>query len=706
MASTYKTPGVYVEEVSKFPPSVAPVATAIPAFIGYTERAVKNGESLLFKPTKINSFVEFEEYFGGAPDRDVTLRLNSVDQFVSVASNSNTYLLYDCLRLFYNNGGGDCYIVSVGDYDAPPNIGSITGAPPSGILGGLKALEKYDEPTLILSPDATLLDSAIYDFHKQALIQCNKLQDRFLIADLLRNDENVAGETADERVQQFRDNIGINSLKYGAAYWPYLRTTLSAGLTYRDVLFAREGGPVPDQASSRGLLFSLTADNDIRQLIYDLENAMNAALSMEDEIDPDNAGNLVDGSSSLAARFKSLTDAFEADMASFDEGGGSSWGDTSLDEVYGAFLELLSAIFEIYDALPEEVSNIPNPTAAQTVDLKLRTDVENFMEDAQPVFEALVNHHRQVNSAGAIDLFDTGALSTEFDNTWALFGYAGPADLTDTVAIANDTDIGDAYTAAAGGSEPIESQLNLAGDAAKGAVSAMVKLFADILSAARSYESTFDASLKAVFGTYKSLLARAEQELMVLPPSAAMAGIYTFVDNTRGVWKAPANVSLSAVSAPLININAQEQETLNVDANAGKSINAIRPFTGKGLLVWGARTLAGNDNEWRYVSVRRFFNFAEESIKKATERFVFEPNDANTWVKVKAMIENFLVLQWRAGALAGAKPEQAFFVKIGLGETMTPLDILEGRMIVEIGMAVVRPAEFIILRFSHKMQES
>ena len=96
----------------------------------------------------------------------------------------------------------------------------------------------------------------------------------------------------------------------------------------------------------------------------------------------------------------------------------------------------------------------------------------------------------------------------------------------------------------------------------------------------------------------------------------------------------------------------------------------------------------------------------EESTKKASEPFVFEPNDANTWVKVRGMIENFLILQWRAGALAGAKAEHAFYVKVGLGQTMTAQDILEGRMIVEIGMAVVRPAEFIILRFSHKMQQS
>jgi phage tail sheath protein FI len=153
-------------------------------------------------------------------------------------------------------------------------------------------------------------------------------------------------------------------------------------------------------------------------------------------------------------------------------------------------------------------------------------------------------------------------------------------------------------------------------------------------------------------------------------------------------------------------ISHKDQEALNVDSLSGKSINAIRPFLGRGKLVWGARTLDGNSNEWRYISVRRFFNMVEESTKNATERFVFEPNDRNTWVKVRGMIENFLLVQWRNGALQGAVPEDAFFVKVGLGETMTSLDILEGRMIVEIGMAVVRPAEFIVLRFSHKMPVS
>jgi hypothetical protein len=193
---------------------------------------------------------------------------------------------------------------------------------------------------------------------------------------------------------------------------------------------------------------------------------------------------------------------------------------------------------------------------------------------------------------------------------------------------------------------------------------------------------------------------------ITLPPSSAIAGVYARVDSDRGVWKAPANVGLNYVIKPSLKITNGDQDNLNFDTTAGKSINAIRSFTGKGTLVWGSRTLAGNDSEWRYIPVRRFFNMAEESIKKATEQFVFEPNDANTWIRVRAMIENFLILQWRAGALAGAKPEQAFYVRIGLGQTMSAVDILDGKMIIEIGMAVVRPAEFIILRFSHKMQES
>ena len=181
-----------------------------------------------------------------------------------------------------------------------------------------------------------------------------------------------------------------------------------------------------------------------------------------------------------------------------------------------------------------------------------------------------------------------------------------------------------------------------------------------------------------------------------LPPTPAIAGIYAKVDGSRGVWKAPANVSVNSIYDVTDFITDEEQADMNIDPNAGKSVNAIRPFTGKGILVWGARTMDGNSSEWKFISVRRFFIMVEESSKKATFPFVFEPNDANTWIKVRALLENYLTLLWRQGALAGAKPEQAFFVKCGIGQTMTAQDILDGKLIVEIGMAAVRPAEFII----------
>lgn len=213
------------------------------------------------------------------------------------------------------------------------------------------------------------------------------------------------------------------------------------------------------------------------------------------------------------------------------------------------------------------------------------------------------------------------------------------------------------------------------------------------------------AELKTVNNAqYFSAISAIRNIQMLLPASSALVGIYAQVDNARGVWKAPANINIDNAIRPQYLITKEDQKNLNVDDVAGKSVNVIRSLEGRGpAMVWGARTLAGNDNEWRYISVRRYFNMVEESVKNATEQFVFEPNDENTWVRVKSMIQNYLTQQWKAGALMGASTKEAFFVHVGLGETMTEMDTLEGRMIIEIGMAVVRPAEFIILRFMHKM---
>ncbi|MCT4624862.1 MAG: phage tail sheath subtilisin-like domain-containing protein [Schleiferiaceae bacterium] len=479
MATTYKTPGVYVEEVSVFPPSVAQVETAIPAFIGYTEKAknVKD-DDLLLVPKRITSLKEYEQYFGKAFAEAVSVNIaETLDSGGSVetrtveisSSFSVKFFMYYQLQMYFANGGGPCYITSVGKYSEAPNAGKLYNQ----AVKGLAEVEAKDEPTLIVFTDTPTMSKDNHNLLMGAAIaQSGKLMDRIALVDVIRDD----AKTVVEDMAAFRSatQIGTNKLSYGAAYYPPLNTSLTPYFEDSDV--------------------------------------------------------------TLAVAVGSSTTTLSHDTNKLD--------------------------------------------SVQTADESLYRIIKNEMD----------------------------------------------------VAI--------------------------------------------------------------------------QEHQMTLYPSGAVAGVYATVDANRGVWKAPANVSLSYVNALSVNVTNDDQGVMNVDPGSGKSVNAIRGFTGKGIIVWGARTLAGNDNEWRYVPVRRFFNMVEESVKKATGTFVFEPNDANTWVKVKAMIDNYLTLQWREGALAGAKPEHAFFVKVGLGETMSAQDILEGRMIVEIGMAAVRPAEFIILRFSHMMQQS
>lgn len=204
---------------------------------------------------------------------------------------------------------------------------------------------------------------------------------------------------------------------------------------------------------------------------------------------------------------------------------------------------------------------------------------------------------------------------------------------------------------------------------------------------------------------FKSIMKRVRDVANVLPPSGAMAGVYKLVDSSVGTHQSPANVGLSSVARPLVNLTDQEQETLNIPID-GKAINAIRAFPGKGTLVWGARTMDGNSQDWRYISVRRTVSMIELSIKYAAEAFVFEPNTSSTWSNLKAMITNFLTNMWYMGALAGASPDASFSVEVGLGNTMTPVDILDGYMRVSVKLAVTRPAEFIVITFEQQMQSS
>ncbi len=449
----YKTPGVYVEEIPKFPASVAQVASAIPAFIGYTEKQ-GDGNKYNLLPTRISSLAEYMDIFGGPKKESIAVSASetSANVFdISVTAINPSHLMYYSLEMYFANGGGACYIVSVGKYANAPEYGTKAD-PTKGLKAGLDKLKEEDEPTLIVFPDATKMTSNYSILLQDALAQCHELQDRFVVMD-------VHPDTATFR------NLSSGYLKYGAAYYPNLVTSL------------------------------------------------------------------------------------------------------------------------------------------------------NYSYDDSGVTVTLTNLDKKKTTPKLSDL--------KSDNN-------------------------------------------------------------------------------ALYNQVKNLLTL---ENVVLPPSGAISGVYARVDRDHGVWKAPANVSLNAVIKPEIRITDKDQEDLNVHTS-GKSINAIRSFTGKGTLVWGARTLDGNSNEWRFISVRRFFNMVEESIKKGTGWVVFEPNEANTWIKVKAQIENFLTLQWRAGALAGAVPEDAFYVNVGLDTTMTKDDILAGRLIIEIGLATSRPAEFIILRFSHKLQQS
>jgi phage tail sheath protein FI len=459
--TSFNTPGVYIQEISTLPASVVQVETAIPAFIGLTENTVAD-------PKRITSMVDFSDIFGGPDDGIITIEITAGNEVnPAVAAPASNKLLYYHMQMYFANGGGPCYVISAGNFSGSLTTLKVTGA--------LTKLKMEDEPTLIVIPEAiNIAGSGFYDSMKAALGQCNDLQDRFTIMDLIDG-----GSAFTTDISNFRTGIGTQYLKYGAAYYPHLQTTLQ---------YANQSVNITNNGS--------------------LTNVSSGTL-------------------------KEIVDiAADPSHASFD--------------------------MEYPDFLNKHLGGIQNLIAEQTI---------------------------------------------------------------------------------------------------------------------------------------------------VLGASSSMAGVFARVDSDRGVWKAPANVSLNYVSEPVYKINNADQESWNVDST-GKTVNAIRLFKGKGNIVWGARTLAGNDNEWRYVPVRRLFITMEESIKKATEFVVFEPNDKNTWERVRTMIESYLSGLWRQGALAGAKPADAFFVNVGLGQTMTAQDILEGKLIVEVGVAAVRPAEFIILNFSHKLQES
>ncbi len=218
--------------------------------------------------------------------------------------------------------------------------------------------------------------------------------------------------------------------------------------------------------------------------------------------------------------------------------------------------------------------------------------------------------------------------------------------------------------------------------------------------------SQLQAALIVASPLYGQIINIVLEEANMLPPSGAIAGVYTVNDNMQGVWNSPANVSIVGAVALPINLSDSQQANLNVDAVSGKSINAIRSFPGKGILIWGARTLDGNSLDWRYIAVRRTAIFLEQSIKLAAAAYVFQENNGNTWAAVKSMVTSFLTSVWQAGGLMGATPSDAFNVSVGLGTTMTADDVLNGIMNVSVQVCLVRPAEYIVISFQQTQAKS
>lgn len=500
MAATLATPGVYIEEKSSFGSSVVPVQTAIPAFIGYTEKASRGSKDLTNEPTKISSLGQYEELFGGAPETKFTIETS--DEFITgfqLSFVENTrFLMHNALRFFYANGGGDCYIVSVGSYDETIDAGKLND--PKG--GGLAALEKHLEPTLIVVPDAVLLSEAdCFSLQAAVLSHCGfKMKNRFAILDVYNG---TVERTFDDEdvINKFREGVGSNFLMWGASYYPFLNTT----------------------------------------------------LVKSSEIDYTRIENL-DG-----------------------------------------LIEVLSK--EVADNLA----------------------AESITEARAEGINAEINKISEDNDADAV--------------------------------------------------------------------------------------SSLHATLTVISPKLNMIIAEMSEMLNLMPPSSAMAGAYSMVDFTASVAQSPANISLGSVVSPAVNINNDNQEDLNLPLN-GKAVNAIRSFQGKGVLVWGARTLDGNSKDYRYVSVRRTMTFLEQSIKFAAEAFVFAPNNATTWSTLRATVSNFLTNQWQSGLLAGQSPDDAFEIEIGLGSTMTPNDILDGILKMTIKVAITRPAEFIVITFEQQQQKS
>lgn len=632
-----QTPGVYIKEKSLLPGSVAGVSTAIPAFIGITEIKPDN------KTHRIKSMFEFQNLFGGAYDPN--FRMDN-----GQAIPDKRYFLYDSLKMYFTNGGGPCHIVSVGTYDGI-SIGDIA----TELATGISKAGAIDEATLLLMPDmhfqyddsAALvsLDSADYSSLASSLINESAYrQDRFALVDY-RN--------MDATMLDIRNWITSTSsdLRYGAVYYPWLRETSGYKVAYDNI--------------QPNLGTGSTYESDVERVKNDLAVLKAAYNNKSYDLDM------------LKAEFNDKIDQnpTKANLAS-----------------------LLKFLFDLVASL--DSSTVINDAPVNDYRNGLSLNI-NFKENVKHLVWLRNELRNAADTSGGspvTDLVGTSPVVPALDDTWVDNTYSAYSTFAQLEAASS----GWGYPLPTGTGNParVEQVFTDINSGLYVDVNAIFAGIAGLFDAALSRKKLLEDQLFAMDTDYANARIAAENYMKQLPSQGAVAGLYCKNDRERGVWKSPANIAVQGIEKPLVEVSNEEQDRLNVDASSGKSINVIRTFTGKGSLIWGARTLDGNSNEWRYISVRRFFNYAEESIKKAMNDFVFEPNNARTWVKIKAMVVSFLAEQWKAGALVGNKMDEAFFVRVG-EDTTTEAEILQGKINIQIGMAVARPAEFIILEFSH-----
>ena len=677
-----KTPGVYIIEKNAFPNSVVEAPTAIPAFIGYTERAVNGNDDLTNVPWKISSMTEYIQYFGGGPD--LKFEVDIKDGSLCIEG-KNSYTLYYNMMLFFANGGGACYIVSVGSYkDALKKDSMITG------LGKL-TLEQ--EITLVAIPEAVNLSSSeeFKDIQQQMLSHCgNTMKNRFALLDIYpKANEKTKIE---DQVNFFCDNIGSSFLSYGAAYFPWLNTSIVGERDLKGDMFTW---------TDNAYIHRTQLDAGFAEIVESLfveefeikENVVKNGhtFKLEEVVEGDIYADSDTEKTKVIGRIESIKDIKE----------------DGNEEVIKKNVKVVWLFSSFIEELEIKEDVVKNGHA-----FKLEEVVEgDIYADSDTEKTKVIG---RIESIKDIKEAETGkVIKKDVKVVWLFSSFTEEFEIEGSVLKDNHTfkleevvegDIyADSDTEKTNVIDRIESIKDIKEAGNEKVIKKNVKvvwLFPNNVDKQALHQALYNVS-----SVYKQAIKGVLKNLNLFPPSAAMAGIYTMVDNSRGVWKAPANVTLNYVGSTVEDIDDEQQAELNVPIH-GKAVNVIRLFRGEGVKVWGARTLDGNSLDWRYVNVRRTLLFLEESIKNAARAYVFEPNDAGTWINMKCMIDSFLRSVWKRGGLAGATPEDAFEVHIGLGDTMTAEDILDGIMRITVLVAVTHPAEFIEITFQQQAQKS